>query len=261
MDLGFRRAGYETRWVCEVNPYRRKLLAKHFPDAKQYPDLTTLDPAELEPVDVLIGGTPCQDLSQAGQRAGLDGARSGLFWDYMRIRNELDVPWCVWENVEGAFSSNHSLDFACVLGAMVGADITVPAGGWSRAGVVSGPWGGAVWRMVDAQYFGVPQRRRRVFVVGHLGGSCPPEVLFEPARSDGYFAEGRKAWPQASGSVADGARSARTLTRGLGRLDGESEDFVVQGSAVSGTLGARGKLGGNTADLDRAGAYVADGLP
>lgn len=233
MDLGFHRAGYETRWVCEVDPFRRQLLAKHFPQAKQCPDLTTLNPAELEPVDVLIGGTPCQDLSHAGQRAGLDGERSGLFWDYMRIRNELNIPWCVWENVEGAFSSNNGLDFACVLGAFVGADVTVPAGGWPRAGVVSGPWGGAVWRMVDAQYFGVSQRRRRVFVVGHLGGECPPEVLFELASGAGYFAEGRKARTGASGSAADGARSARTLTRGLGRLDGESEDFVVSHTLTS----------------------------
>lgn len=189
-DLGFHRAGFETRWVCE------------------------------------IGGTPCQDLSVAGKRAGIDGERSGLFWDYMRVRNGLNVPWCVWENVAGALSSNGGLDFASVLGAFVGADVDVPAGGWGGAGVVTGPWGGACWRLLDAQYFGVPQRRRRVFVVGHLGGPCPPEVLFESACGAGDSEARGEARPGVAGSVADGARTARTLTGGH-RLDGETEDFVV----------------------------------
>lgn len=225
-DLGFHRAGFETRWVCEIDPFRRELLAKRFPQARQYDDLAALDPVELEPVDVLIGGTPCQDLSVAGKRAGIDGERSGLFWDYMRVRNGLNVPWCVWENVAGALSSNGGLDFASVLGAFVGADVDVPAGGWGGAGVVTGPWGGACWRLLDAQYFGVPQRRRRVFVVGHLGGPCPPEVLFESACGAGDSEARGEARPGVAGSVADGARTARTLTGGA-RLDGETEDFVV----------------------------------
>lgn len=214
MDLGFERAGFETQWVCEVDPFRRRLLAKHFPDAKQYPDLTTLDPAALEPVDVLIGGTPCQDLSNAGKQAGIEGNRSRLFFDFIRIRNSLGVPWAVWENVAGALSSNDGMDFACVLGAFVGCPVTVPDGGWPSAGVVSGPWGGCVWRILDAQYFGVPQRRRRVFVVGHLGAECPPEVLFELSGSGGDFAAGGEARKGAAGSVADGAQTARCLTAG-----------------------------------------------
>lgn len=226
MDLGFERAGFETRWVCEVDPFRRQLLAKHFPNAKQYPDLIALDPIILEPVDVLIGGTPCQDLSNAGKQAGIEGDRSRLFFDFIRIRNGLGVPWAVWENVAGALSSNDGMDFACVLGAFVGCPAAVPDGGWPSAGVAAGPWGGCVWRVLNAQYFGVPQRRRRVFVVGYLGGECPPEILFESSRGTGHFEASGEAGQGVAGSVADGARSARTLTRG-GRLDADSEDFVV----------------------------------
>lgn len=229
MDLGFERAGMSTRWVCEVDPFRRKLLAKHFPAARQYPDLTTLDPAELEPVRVLIGGTPCQDFSVAGKGAGLDGSRSSLFYHYMRVRNALNVEWAVWENVLGAFSTNKGLDFARVLGAFVGAAVDVPSGGWPRAGVVTGPFGGAVWRVLNAQHFGVPQRRRRVFVVGHLGGPCPPEVLFEPAGGSGNF------------EASDEAREDSPATFGV---------------RTSGTLGAHATGGSDPTDFERMGAYV-----
>lgn len=181
MDLGFHNAGFVARAFCEFDAGRRGLLAKHWPGVPCHPDIATLDPADLPSVDCLIGGTPCQDLSIAGQQAGFGGHRSVLFFHFMRIRNALNPRWTVWENVDGALSSHGGLDFAQVLGAFVGARVVVPGGGWARAGVVAGPWGGAVWRVLNAQHFGVPQRRNRVFVVGHLGGPCPPEVLFELA--------------------------------------------------------------------------------
>jgi len=120
------------------------------------------------------------------------------------------------------------VDFASVLGAFVGATVDVPAGGWGGAGVVTGPWGGAVWRLLDAQHFGVPQRRRRVFVVGHLGGPCPPEVLFEPACGDGDSAPGGQA------------------------REGAPADVV---SGVAGTLGSHTHFRG---DLDGHGAYIPE---
>src|SRR3954470_11697081 len=156
MDLGFERAGFRTVALCECEPWLRELAANNFPGVPCWPDLATLDPAELPAADLLIGGTPCHDLSVTGRRGGLDGVKSRLFWHYARVRNALGVEWAVWENVEGALSSNAGLDFACVLGAFVGADVAVPRGGWGGAGVVAGPWGGAVWRLLDAQHFGVP---------------------------------------------------------------------------------------------------------
>ncbi len=220
-DLGFRNAGYETAWLCESDPWRRKLLARNFPGVPCFPDLTTLDPADVEPIDCLIGGTPCQDLSIGGQRAGLDGERSGLFFDYVRIRHALNVEWCVWENVAGALSSNDGLDFACILAAFVGAGVDVPAGGWPGAGVATGPFGGVVWRLLDSQYFGVPQRRRRVFVVGHLGGECEPSILFEPARGDRDPATGAETRPGTATragvrALGAGGRGASGPDRGVG---------------------------------------------
>lgn len=228
MDLGFHRAGFTTVALCEYEPWLRDLLALRFPGVPCWPDLRTLNPAELPAADVLIGGTPCQDLSITGRRAGLDGAKSGLFWDFCRIRNAAGVEWAVWENVAGALSSNDGVDFACVLGAFVGADVPVPRGGWTGFGVVTGPWGGAVWRVLDAQWFGVPQRRRRVFVVGRLGGTCPPEVLLEPA---------------GSGWNPPPSRQPR------------EDDPVTFGVGVAGTLGAL-TGGSRTTDLDGHGAYV-----
>lgn len=234
MDLGFERAGYTTQWVCEVDPWRRKILAKHFPQAEQHDDLTTLDPAVLAPVDVLIGGTPCQDLSHAGNRAGLEGERSRLFWDYMRIRNHMNIPWAVWENVYGALTSNGGLDFASVLGAFVGCPVDVPAGGWPGAGVATGPWGGCCWRVLDAQHFGVPQRRRRVFVVGHLGGECPPEILFESEGGAGHLAACGEAGANAPDGLGGGV--AGTLDK---RRGGADDNEAQAGQLIVGTITKR----------------------
>jgi DNA (cytosine-5)-methyltransferase 1 len=232
LDLGLERAGCRTVALCERVPWLRELLAARFPDVPCWPDLTELDPADLPAAELLAGGTPCQDLSVTGQRGGLDGAKSRLFFDFIRVRNTTGVRWALWENVEGALSSNGGLDFACVLGAFVGADVAVPAGGWPGAGVVAGPWGGACWRVLDAQHFGVPQRRKRVFVVGRLGGPCPPEILLEPNGGAGHTAP---------------------------RHEAAQDDPRTLGVRVAGALGAL-TGGSRTTDLDGHGAYVASAL-
>jgi DNA (cytosine-5)-methyltransferase 1 len=122
----------------------------------------------LAPVDVICGGFPCQDLSVAGRRAGLAGERSGLFYEFMRIVGEVAPRWVLIENVPGLLSSNGGRDMGAVLGTLG------QLGYW---------W---TWRVLDSQYFGVAQRRRRVFIVGHLGAPCPPEVLFEPESLPGH---------------------------------------------------------------------------
>lgn len=239
LDLGLHRAGWtDLRWACERVPHRRAVLRRHWgAELRIFDDLEQLDPADLEPVDLLAAGTPCPDFSHAkAVRAGLDGDQSRLFWEFIRIRDALEPDWTIWENVDGALSSNQGLDFALVLGAFVGASVNVPRGGWPRAGVVTGPWGGAVWRVLDAQHFGTPQRRHRVFVVGRLGGPCPPEVLLEPARSS-----------------RDPAPRDTTPQDVAGAL----------GERVAGTLGAYAGRGGLTRSqiIDGHGAYVAAGAP
>jgi DNA (cytosine-5)-methyltransferase 1 len=239
LDRGLHRAGWtDLRWACERQPFRRRVLRRHWGAGLPiHEDLTTLDPATLEPVDLVAAGTPCPDFSHAkAGRRGLDGDQSRLFWDFIRIRDHLEPDWTLWENVDGALTSNQGLDFALVLGAFVGADVHVPRGGWPRAGVVAGPRGGAVWRVLDAQHFGTPQRRHRVFVVGRLGGPCPPEVLLEPASS--------RRHPAPSDPPPED--TARAL-----------------GERIAGTLGAYTGHGGSTRSqvVDGHGAYVAAGEP
>lgn len=163
-DYGLHQAGFELAWACEIEKQPRAVLRRHFPKAEIHFDVKEMTGGTLEPVELLFFGSPCQDLSVAGKRAGLAGERSGLFAEAMRIVDEMDAPprICVWENVCGALSSNKGADFATVLTEM------------------GKRWSGVAYRVLDLQWFGVPQRRRRVFVVGHSGGwRSAAEILFE----------------------------------------------------------------------------------
>lgn len=157
---------------------------------KHLGDITLIHGNEIEPVDCIIGGSPCQDLSVAGKRAGLSGERSGLFMEQIRIvkemRNRYGKPrYMVWENVPGAFSSNSGEDFRAVLEEVTKiADETAviprpPKGKWSYAGCIMGDGWSVAWRTHDAQFWGVPQRRRRIALVADFGGESAPEILFE----------------------------------------------------------------------------------
>lgn len=169
-DIAFERAGFETAWQCEIDPHASRVLETHWPTVTRYGDVTTL--TNPEPVDVVTFGSPCQDLSVAGKRAGLDGERSGLFFEAMRVIREMREvtngrypTFALWENVPGAFSSNHGLDFAVVIDAV------------AELGAVD-----ICWRVLDARFFGVPQRRRRIFLVADFGGERAGDVLFEFTR-------------------------------------------------------------------------------
>ncbi|MDE2104985.1 MAG: DNA cytosine methyltransferase [Patescibacteria group bacterium] len=167
-DLAFERAGFTTAWQCEIDDHAADVLRHHWPDTTRYVDVARLDrPA---PCDVITFGSPCQDLSVAGKRAGLGGERSGLFFEAMRVIREMREAtngrcptFIVWENVPGALSSNRGLDFAAVLDAV------------GELGPLD-----IAWRVLDAQHFGVPQRRRRIFLVADFGGERAGEILFEP---------------------------------------------------------------------------------
>jgi site-specific DNA-cytosine methylase len=256
LDLGLRRAGLRTIWFCEIDPWRRKVLNRHWPGVPVHHDLTALDPAELPRPTLLAGGTPCQNLSVAGGRAGLDGEQSRLFWDFIRIRNALEPEWALWENVAGSLSSNDGLDFAQVLAAFVGADVPVPTGGWPGAGVATGPWGGAVWRVLDAQYFRVPQRRRRVFVAGRLGGPCEPAILLDRAGGAGNPPARRGERPRVAAALTRGSAGPGVSDPGRRR-----EDDV---NLVVGTLPSRGRTGGFDVDPSMAAdghlVVVGDGV-
>jgi DNA (cytosine-5)-methyltransferase 1 len=179
-DLGFERAGFTVAWCVEWDKNAQAVLRKRFPNAKVYGDIREVDPDSLEPVDIVCGGFPCQDLSVAGKRAGLAGERSGLFHDAMRIVRRLNPRLLVLENVPGLLSSNRGLDFATVLREV--------GEGWDCSEVG--------WRVLDSQYFGVAQRRRRVFVVGGARAGCAEQVLALSEGSGGNppsRAEARKA--------------------------------------------------------------------
>ena len=160
-DLGFKRAGFEVAWCIEWDKAAQAVLRKRFPEATIYGDIREVDPEQLEKVDVICGGFPCQDLSVAGKRKGLAGERSGLFHDAMRLVRRINPSLLVLENVPGLLSSNRGLDFATVLREV--------GEGWDCAEVA--------WRVLDSRYFGVAQRRRRVFVVASAREGCAEQVL------------------------------------------------------------------------------------
>ncbi|MCL5916516.1 DNA (cytosine-5-)-methyltransferase [Neisseria meningitidis] len=157
-DLGFEQAGFDTAWQVEINPVPRAVLTDRFPHAKQFEDVRTVS-SELWLVDVIIGGFPCQDVSIAGKRKGLAGERTGLFYDAMRIVDQLKPRWIVLENVTGLLNSNNGEDFQTVIKSL------------AECGYVG------YWRVLNAAYFGVPTARRRVFLVAGLGEYPPYEFM------------------------------------------------------------------------------------
>jgi DNA (cytosine-5)-methyltransferase 1 len=241
-DLGFHRAGHQMAFGCEIDPKARAVLRKHNPNVPIYHDVKEINYERLKSDGIAIpqfifGGSPCQDLSIAGNRAGLDGTRSSLFYEQIRIADELNSEIFGWENVVGSLSSNNGNDFATILGAITGHQPTPPKKGWRRAGVCVGPKRVAVWRVLNAQHFGVPQRRRRVFVIAGVGTVARRivETLFESESSVGDFTPSGKSWEKIAADI-DG----RVATSSTGKLtdvvqcltskyrnDLTSESFVV----------------------------------
>ena len=197
-------------WASEIEPFPMRVTKLRFPDMIHVGDITKLDGAKLPPVDVICGGSPCQDLSVAGLRKGLAGERSGLFMDQVRIVKEMRAEderrgvsddfirprYLVWENVPGAFSSAEGEDFRAVIEEIIrikysACDVPRPdTGKWQSAGVaILGNEFSLSWRVLDAQYWGVAQRRRRIFLVADFGGSTAPEILFKQDSLLGNFAQ------------------------------------------------------------------------
>jgi DNA (cytosine-5)-methyltransferase 1 len=196
IDLGLERAGCEVRWQCEAEERCRELLARRFPGVPCYDDVRTV--TDAPGVDVLCGGFPCQDVSVAGRRAGLAGERSGLFHEFARLADSLAPTWVLIENVPGLLSSGHRpncLDRECS-GCEPGADMGAVLGTLADLGY------GWAYRVLDAQYFGVAQRRRRVFIVGCLGDPArAAAVLLEPESCEGHPPPSREAGEGVAGSL------------------------------------------------------------
>ena len=176
--------GWEPQWFSEIEPFPSAVLAHHYPDVPNLGDMTKFKEWNSEPIDLLVGGTPCQSFSVAGLRKGLDDPRGNLMLTYLAMVEHYKPKWVVWENVVGVLSSNRGRDFGTLLTA-------------------SGNLGyGFAYRVLDAQYFGVPQRRRRVFVVGCLGDwQSAGEVLFERESMRGHIKESKKAGEEITTTV------------------------------------------------------------
>ena len=216
--LGGILAGIEPRWSSEIEPFPVLVTHKRLPRVQHYGDVSTLNGAELPPVDIITFGSPCQDLSIAGKRAGIhDGDRSNLFFQAIRIIKEMrDATngryprYCVWENVPGAFSSNGGNDFKAVLEAVIGVKekgIEVPAPEnhrWAKSDVYLGDGWSVAYRVFDAQYWGVPQRRARIYLVADFAGGSAGEILFKSEGVSGYTPQGFRAWQGAAGGAEEG---------------------------------------------------------
>lgn len=203
-------AGIKPIWASEIDPACVAVTKNRFPDMEHLGSVTDIDGAKIPPVDIITFGSPCQDLSVAGKQAGLDGERSGLFKEAIRIIYEMRSAtngkypnFIVWENVPGAFSSNKGRDFRTVLEEITKTDIPMPSSGkWATAGVVRGGAICAAWRQLDAQYWGVPQRRKRIYLVGSFGSDCAEKILFECDSVRGYLAP-RRTTRERTAAVAE----------------------------------------------------------
>ena len=232
--LAGKLAGVTPVWASEIEPFPIRVTEKRLPEVKHYGDVHALNGAEMEPVDIITFGSPCQDLSIAGRREGLSGSRSNLFHEAVRIIREMREKtngkyprWAVWENVPGALSSQNGQDFRCVLESLIcikepEADVPLPGSGkWMPAGEIMGNHYSLAWRIIDAaQGWGVAQRRKRIFAVLDLDGQCAGKVLFESEGMSGYTpprGEARKgaAGCTASGAGASGERDGMSLAGGF----------------------------------------------
>ena len=228
-DLAMQRAGMKVVASVEIDKACNQVLAKHFPDTKQFNDITEVKGSDLIDAGfnpsggIITGGFPCQDLSVAGKRAGLAGQRSGLFWHAARLVEETQSEWFVIENVPGLLSSNEGKDFGIVLRTMAELGYSVS------------------WRILDAQHFGVPQRRRRIFIVGRRAtDGSPAEVLF---KSEGLRRNLTQSKPQ-------GQDATRTIT------DSTGSPVLGSGKSIANTIPAELYHHGTVVNQDANNGHV-----
>ena len=217
--LGGLISGITPVWASEIEPFPIRVTTKRLPFMKHYGDVSKMNGADIEPVDIITFGSPCQDMSIAGRREGLDGSRSSLFYEAVRIVKEMRCKtngryprYIVWENVPGAFSSNKGADFQSVLEevcSVKGYEIHTPRPEkWPTAGEIMADDFSLAWRVFDAQYWGVPQRRKRIYLVADFAGGSAGKILFESEGVSGYTPQGFRSWQGAAGASEKGSGAA-----------------------------------------------------
>lgn len=231
------RNGVTPLWSSEIEKFPMEVTKNHFPNTVQLGDIRQIHGGKIPPVDIVCAGSPCQDLSIAGSKQGLDGKHSNLFLESIRVVREMREAtsgiyprFFIWENVTGAFSTNHGNDFQKVLSEIAQTDIPIPKSGrWARAGMVRGKGVGISWRTLDAQYWGVPQRRERIFLVagfGNWGGTT--EVLFKCESLQRDSSESEKEEKETS----TGTRNCPVKTvKCIG--NGQLNQFIMQDKACA----------------------------
>ena len=263
--LAAQHADITPVWASEIESFPKSITEKHFPNVIHLGDITKIDLDTLPPVDIICAGSPCQDLSIAGKREGLNGERSGLFRTAInlvhRLRERTGKPrFFVWENVPGAFSSNKGMDFRAVLEEIGQTEIPIPPNGkWANAGLAELPQCQIAWRVLDAQYFGVPQRRRRIFLVADFtaDGRCAGEILFESEGVSGNPAESKGAGEGAARGAADYARTSGALTP----WDVQSRRVYDENGTMAALYSGDGQGTHNGAVFVRAAGFVGKAAP
>ena len=212
--LGGLISGITPVWASEIEPFPIRVTTKRLPQMKHYGDISKMNGGEIPPVDIITFGSPCQDMSVAGKRDGLSGSRSSLFYEAVRIIKEMRCKtdgryprFIVWENVPGAFSSNKGEDFRAVLEEVCKIKdeyVSVPKSSkWQSAGKILGDGYSVAWRQLDAQFWGVPQRRKRIYLVADFAGWCAGKILFESEGLSGYSSQGFRAWQETANGSAE----------------------------------------------------------
>lgn len=231
--------GVTPVWSSEIDSFPASVTAYHFPKTAQLGDITKVDGAKITPVDIICAGSPCQNLSQAGNRKGLNGENSSLFLDATRIFHEMrnatngKYPrFFVWENVTGAFSSNHGNDFRTVLEKIGQTEVPVPKSGrWGGSGVARVPQCDIAWRTLDAQYWGVPQRRRRIFLVADFATTerRAAEILFveKSLRGDSTESSGKEQ------SSPNGIRTSSQRTGNVNTYSVQAIGHIIENDKAS----------------------------
>ena len=217
--LGGLISGITPVWASEIEPFPIRVTTKRLPQVKHYGDISKMNGADLEPVDIITFGSPCQDMSIAGKRDGLGGSRSSLFYEAVRIIKEMRCKtngqkprFIVWENVPGAFSSNKGEDFQAVLEEVCkikDESVSVPKPNkWNTAGRILGDGYSVAWRQFDAQFWGVPQRRKRIYLVADFADWCAGKILFESEGLSGYSKTSISSWQGSAAAVRESTEDA-----------------------------------------------------